>query len=84
MSQSEQQQAKSPLYEIQKDIPMPGHSNGKRGALLPALKAMSIGDSILIPLKQRSSIAAMKRNLPGTRFATRTVDANTARVWRTA
>ncbi len=70
-------------YVIEKDVPPPVHAQAGWG-MRAAFRAMSVGDSVLIPGKHINSVSqATRQAVPDAKFTCRTVDGG-VRVWRLA
>jgi hypothetical protein len=70
--------------KIESGIPMPKQGGSQGNTVQQTLRNLGVGDSFLYPKAKRSSLGSMYVRVPGAKFATRSVDANTIRVWRTA
>jgi hypothetical protein len=70
------------VYTVESGIPIPDENVRKNFML----SQMEVGDSILIPIEDRSSAASSASKIKartGKEFTTRRVDTDHARVWRT-
>ena len=70
---------------IDNNIPMPEgqRAKGPRSAISKTLVKMEVGDSFAVPSELRSNVCS-SANVHGVKVATRAVDNDTVRVWRTA
>lgn len=66
--------------KIEKGIPIP---KAKSQGISAALRAMNVGDSIVMPAAQRGNLYACAKSV-GVRLTLRSIDAGTVRVWRVA
>jgi hypothetical protein len=74
------------IVEIEKNIPLPAAATAKGQNTIP-LGEMEVGDSVAVPAVRRGTLSTAirrERFRSGKLFATRVVDAETIRVWRTA
>ena len=69
------------MYTIEKDIPIPPPSGREAGAeIRETLEAMAVGDSFVLPVKQRLKATAVAKQF-GMMIATRKISDDQARVW---
>ena len=70
---------------LDKNIPLPEgtRAKGPRSPISKTLVSMKVGESFAVPSDLRSNVCS-SANAHGVKVATRTVDADTVRVWRTA
>jgi hypothetical protein len=71
-------------YPIEKDVPLEGNHykrSADYGKLIAAMRAMVIGDSILVPIEKRYGIHA-RAKLIGIWVTTRQENLEQIRVWR--
>lgn len=66
--------------KIDHDIPLPTGRGRELTPLKAALKAMRVGDSIVIPLTDRNK-AISSSNYMGKRLSTRTISDKLVRIW---
>lgn len=72
-------------YQIEKDVPLcPNSAGSKPGRLTQLIRAMEVGDSMLIPKKSRNSVSQRFAHLRPKRFITRTISDTECRIWRVA
>lgn len=73
-------------YQIEKGVPIPEPITGKgvinKKSFLGTLRAMEVGDSVLVEKPQTSSGAHSR--IQGMKFTTRKVSENRTRIWRVA
>jgi hypothetical protein len=69
-------------FKIERGIPAPANGAG-RPNLYP-WHDMEVGDSFVIPIAKRTSVASCQGRFAPKRFITRKISATEARVWRVA
>jgi hypothetical protein len=70
---------------IDNDVPLPEGrgAKGPRSPISKTLVKMKVGDSFAVPSDLRSNVCS-SASVHGVKVATRTIDEDTVRVWRTA
>ncbi len=72
------------IYTIEAGIPIPPTHNELIASTSPTLRAMKVGDSILVPKKHLNSVRYIAAKRVGIKMTARAVDANHSRLWRIA
>ena len=67
------------LPKIEKNVPLP--DDGRRLGITKLLRAMDVGDSVLLGTTSANTVRSIYRRLRPARFTSRTVP-NGLRVWR--
>lgn len=72
------------MFEIEKGIPIPTTSGGKKKGLRLVMEKMEVGDSVLVSNAHRQQVHQIAKAI-GIKYASRTVckESGKIRVWRT-
>lgn len=77
---------KIPVYSIDRDVPVPKDAKKPSIRQLVPIERLQPGESILFPLKYRSTVATIASRLGtvGMSYTIKKVDDKNARIWRVA